>query len=31
MISDKRRIRRARIIAALRKTPPAPLAPPDTR
>ena len=30
MISDKRRFRRARIIAALRKTPPAPLAPPDT-
>lgn len=30
MISDERRFRRARIIAALRKTPPAPLAPPDT-
>jgi uncharacterized membrane protein YjjP (DUF1212 family)/uncharacterized membrane protein YjjB (DUF3815 family) len=30
LISDKRRFRRARIIAALRKTPPAPLAPPDT-
>jgi uncharacterized membrane protein YjjP (DUF1212 family) len=29
MISDKRRFRRARIIASLRKTPPAPLAPPD--